>query len=80
MSSRTSQPEWLHERNNDPYGTTLQHPFWSTVDAEDIGTYRVFKRDGKWYAYDRRWNAWYGFASITEAVEHAQGGSKDPWA
>ena len=36
-----TQPEWLHERNNDGYGTPNTHPFWNEQDFDKIDTYKV---------------------------------------
>ncbi len=73
-------PGWLRERNEDPFGTPPRHPFWAEVSAEQVGAYRVFERDGVWYAYDTKYNAWWHFASRAAAAEHASGGSVDVWA
>lgn len=75
-----AQPQWLHERVNDCYGTANRHEFWNAVESEVIGDYRVFKRDGKWYAYDRRYNAWYGFPDLESVMAHVSKGSVDVWA
>jgi hypothetical protein len=75
-----TMPGWLHERVNDPCGTTNRHPFWQTVDFERIGSFNVFKRDGVTYTYDRRHNAWYGFADLAAALAHiGEFGDVDPW-
>lgn len=73
-------PGWLHERVNDPYGTPNKHPFWATVSFELVTTWKVFERDGVWYAYDTRYNAWAHFPDKSQAVSHASGGSRDVWA
>jgi hypothetical protein len=73
-------PHWLHQRVNDPYGTGGRHPFWESVSAERIGPWKVFERDGIWYAYETRQNAWAHFPSRDKAVEHANGPAVDIWA
>lgn len=75
-----AQPDWLRERVNDCYGTPNKHAFWETVTCEIIGNYRVFQRDAKWYAYDRQYNAWYGFADLASVMAHVSKGSVDIWA
>jgi hypothetical protein len=54
----TTPRPWLRERVNDGYGTDNRHPFWATVDFERIGSWKVFQRDGAWYGYETRQNAW----------------------
>lgn len=57
-SKTAASPDWLQERNSDPYGTPNRHPFWDTVDWEDVGDWRIFERDGSWFGYKRTQNAW----------------------
>lgn len=78
--STTTQPEWLHERVNDPAGTPARHPFWAAVTAEQIGAWKIFERDGTWYGYKTTQNAWARFADRGEAVAMAQGPQIDVWA
>jgi hypothetical protein len=73
-------PDWLHERNNDPYGTPGNHEFWNGVDYEDIGEARIFERDGKWYLHHRRQNYWMTLNSRDEAVQSAGNQGLDMWA
>jgi hypothetical protein len=75
-----STPAWLRERVNDPYGTPNRHPFWKSVTVELIGPWKVFERDGTWYAYETRQNAWAHSPSRGEAVRIASGPSVDIWA
>jgi hypothetical protein len=75
-----SQPAWLHERNNDPYGTPNNHPFWETVVFEKIGHCKVFARGGWAYVYDTRHNSWWHLDSMDKAHELAIAGPIDPWA
>jgi len=77
---RGSQPAWLHERVNDPCGTPNKDPFWETQPFERRGNFKIFERDGVWYAYDVQYNAWWHFASQEEAHARADGGSVDVWA
>lgn len=66
-------PTWLHERVNDGYGTPGKHPFWGTVTFERIGDYKIFERDGTWYAYDTLHNAWLHYPGREQAVARAEG-------
>lgn len=81
-SKTAASPDWLRERNNDPYGTPPNHEFWNSVDFEDIGDMRVFERDGKGYLYHRRQNYWMHFPSLADAREHAETADQglDMWA
>lgn len=75
-------PDWLNERNNDPYGTPNGHAFWSTVQVRAEGAWRLFERDGWTYGYDTRHNGWWHFATPQEAAEHVAGSPAgiDMWA
>ena len=74
-------PGWLRERNNDGYGTPNKHPFWGSVDFEQVGTFKVFESDGWAFAYDGAHNAWYHFDTKANALSHIQEfGSVDVWA
>jgi hypothetical protein len=82
-------PEWLRERNNDPFGTPskvmvdgvlVDNPFWQAVDVEQVGVWKLFKRDGVWFGYKTTQNAWAHFASMAEAVAMATGPQIDVWA
>jgi hypothetical protein len=73
----TGRPEWLRERVNDGYGTPNRHQFWESVTFERIGAYKIFERDGVWYAYDTRWNGWWHFPNRDEAVTRAEAGPLD---
>jgi hypothetical protein len=80
---RWRQPAWLHERNNDPYGTPNKHEFWSGPIgclAERVGAYKIFVTGGFWYAYDTQHNAWLHFDSEAACREHAAKPPIDPWA
>jgi hypothetical protein len=79
MSTRTT-PEWLRERNNDPFGTPPKHPFWEQVAAEKIGAWKLFAVAGTWYGYDTRHNAWYTFTDEADARERTAREPVDPWA
>lgn len=74
------QPEWLHDRVNDGYGTPNKHPFWETVSFELVGVWKVFEKDGTWYGYKTTQNAWAHFKTRDEAVEMATGRQVDIWA
>jgi hypothetical protein len=92
LQTQGGDPAWLTERNNDPYGTNAwgkPHEFWSTVDYEDMGgpdgdAYRVFEKDGRWYAYHRRQNYWMKLSagSKEEARKEVEGmnAGLDMWA
>lgn len=59
MASKTAaSPEWLRERNNDGYGTPPKHPFWDTVEYEEVNGWRIFERDGSWFGHKMNQNAW----------------------
>lgn len=74
-------PEWLRERVNDGYGTPNKHQFWDTVDAERIGLWKVFQKDGMWYGYKTTQNAWTRpMATREEVVAMATGRQVDIWA
>ncbi len=74
-SRRTA--DWLSERNNDPYGTPSSHEFWNSVDFEEIGPYRIFERDGKWYAHHKQQNRESG--SYHESPGVRRGRPHDYW-
>lgn len=88
----SATPQWLAERVNDPYGTPnkdydretgqyVDSAFWAENPAEQIGVWKVFEKDGLWYAYKTTQNAWsVGFATKAEAVAMAQGPQTDVWA
>lgn len=81
MTENYTTPEWLRERNNDPYGTPNTHPFWDTLPIiELVGAWKLFKRDGWWFGYKTTQNAWAHFATEAEAREHASGPQADVWA
>jgi hypothetical protein len=80
VKSAAGDPAWLHERNNDPYGTPPNHPFWKTVDAETVGDHKIFQKDGQWYGHNTRQNYWMKFKSKDEAKAHANGPKLDMWA
>jgi hypothetical protein len=80
MTETYRTPEWLRERNNDPYGTPNKHPFWETVQAERVGVWKLFSRDGWWFGYKTTQNAWAHFRTEAEAREHAVGPQVDVWA
>jgi hypothetical protein len=70
MEREAASPDWLKERNNDPYGTDRRHPFWSTVTTEDLGSNgskRIFEKDGTWYGYHSRQNYWMTFTDEEDA-------------
>lgn len=72
---------WLHQRVNDPYGTSNRHPFWETVSFEQVGPWRIFKRDAAWYGYETRQNAWTtARPSRDDIIKHAAGPHVDIWA
>lgn len=73
-------PQWLSERNSDPYGTPPRHPFWTEVEVERVGNWNVFQRDGRWFGYDTKYNAWWKFSDRNDAVEQATRGSVDVWS
>jgi hypothetical protein len=67
LQVRASDPDWLRERVNDPYGTPnkdyvngeyVDSKFWSENTPTQIGDYKVIEKDGKWYAYHTRQNYW----------------------
>ncbi len=75
--------ETIRDRNNDPYGTPAAHRFWTDHDWEPArdDKWRVLSLEGTVYAYERRYNAWYGFKSYEEAYAHiAEYDNVDPWA
>lgn len=74
-------PGWLFERVDDPFGTPNNHPFWETVEAERVGGWKLFERDGWWYVYGMNWNDWFRFSTREKAFVHATsvGGKIDPW-
>jgi hypothetical protein len=75
------RPHWLHQRVNDPYGTPNRHPFWEGVSFEQIGPWRIFERDGAWWAYQTRQNAWStARPSREDAVTMTTGRPVDIWA
>jgi hypothetical protein len=81
----TATTDWLRARNNDPYGTPRSHPFWSDVTWFQFGTYRIVLRESARATVamlDEKHNAWYGFPTVEEAIQHAQeySSSIDPWA
>lgn len=74
-------PHWLHERNEDPYGTPALHPFWDGVSFEKIGQWKIFERDGAWYAFKTSQNAWSAARPTRDdAVAMATAPSADVWA
>jgi hypothetical protein len=80
---RWQQPAWLHERNNDPYGTPNNHEFWSSPIgclAERVGDYKIFVTGGFYYAYDVKHNAWLHFDSEKACLERVAKPAIDPWA
>ena len=76
------KPEWLKERNNDPYGTPNNHEFWDSVEVTSIGGMKVFEKDG-WRVFDPRHNAWYTLPNQLDAMIHAtkltSSSVRDPW-
>lgn len=66
----STTPEWLRERNNDPYGTPNNHPFWTEQEHDEYRGYKVFRRDGVWCAFDPKYNAWYRFGELAEMIDH----------
>jgi hypothetical protein len=76
----TAQPAWLRARNNDPYGTPDDHPFWDNVQAKPINGCKVFQADGAWRVYDTRWNAWWNYPDEAAALKRAEQGPIDVWA
>ena len=75
-------PGWLYERVNDSFGTPTKNPFWKMVKAERIGDWKIFERDGWWYGYGMRYNAWWYFPTREAALEHVTSSDAnfDPWA
>jgi hypothetical protein len=54
----SNDPDWWENKNKGGYGMPDSHPFWKEVQFEDIGQWRVFEKDGTWYAMNRNQNAW----------------------
>ena len=91
----SSDPAWLTERNNDPYGTPnkrynkdtgeyYDNPFWVENKAEMINGYKVFEKDGRWFAYHPTKNYWMKLSATDAAGARAEvegmNSSLDMWA